>query len=498
MDLQKMKAAAEWFRSKVFQDEAIRPRKLYETEQPSQPAAVLPAVLRAARSLESGPHREWQSRESVFMKQAKLLAAYEDDWVYRGTARHYYTTYQSLSDDELRGYFSWRTKVRRGDIQKTSLSFAFLYVYELLNQIGLSDPMDGYRKLLDFQTVYGSLDSAILQYLKLWLVDYVVYYELDPALLADTPQVIFDQSVTILEQVRERDTGEVMGAVKRLEPKWMERSRFYAAYPEDMDTVTVRVLRRVSDHYASRCKKTMVEQYFGMCDRYPIHLFSSAIFCDPLNRKEYEYKVDEQWTYQCAKGLWTVRKRGVPTASSAPFRDLLKTIDCIMRQEYHYKYPTKQALETKWILRIIQEEVRNLLSAKQAEEEKKITIDYSRLTKIRRDAAITQEKLIVEEEMDQPEKLPPEPEEPAVSSPAQPVPEEGAPSTPLRPEEYRLLQCLLYGGDCRWVQAEGFMMSVLVDGVNEKLYDVFLDSVLDDTPQLIEDYIDELKEMVHP
>ena len=41
-------------------------------------------------------------------------------------------------------------------------------------------------------------------------------------------------------------------------------------------------------------------------------------------------------------------------------------------------------------------------------------------------------------------------------------------------------------------------MSVLVDGINEKLYDTFMDSVLDDTPKLIEDYIEDLKEMVKP
>ena len=42
------------------------------------------------------------------------------------------------------------------------------------------------------------------------------------------------------------------------------------------------------------------------------------------------------------------------------------------------------------------------------------------------------------------------------------------------------------------------MLSVLVDGINEKLYDSFMDSVLDDSPALIEDYIDDLKEMVKP
>ncbi|MDE6281075.1 MAG: hypothetical protein K2M15_04695, partial [Oscillospiraceae bacterium] len=83
------------------------------------------------------------------------------------------------------------------------------------------------------------------------------------------------------------------------------------------------------------------------------------------------------------------------------------------------------------------------------------------------------------------------------SAPAAPPVGQGG-DTPLSPPEYRLLQCLLYGGDTGWVQGEGHLLSVLVDGVNEKLYDTFLDTVIDDGPQLIEDYIDDLKEMVHP
>ena len=69
---------------------------------------------------------------------------------------------------------------------------------------------------------------------------------------------------------------------------------------------------------------------------------------------------------------------------------------------------------------------------------------------------------------------------------------------PLNGPEYRLLQSLLYGGSIGWVQNEGHLLSVLVDGINEKLYDTFMDSVLEDTPELVEDYIDDLKEMVAP
>ena len=144
MDTNRMKKTAEWFYSTVFKEESIRPR-------PTQPAERIPSLIRAARSLENTAGSGWQSRESVFLKQAKLLVHYEDDYDYRDSVVRYYPTYQSLTDPELRGYFSWRTKLRKGDVCKTSLSYAFLYIYELINQIGVSDPMDGYQKLTDFR-----------------------------------------------------------------------------------------------------------------------------------------------------------------------------------------------------------------------------------------------------------------------------------------------------------------------------------------------------------
>ena len=44
-----------------------------------------------------------QSRESIFVKQGKLLANYEDDYVYDRPVLRYFPTYQSLTDPELRG-----------------------------------------------------------------------------------------------------------------------------------------------------------------------------------------------------------------------------------------------------------------------------------------------------------------------------------------------------------------------------------------------------------
>ena len=430
-----------------------------------------------------------QSRESIFIKQGKLLAAYEDDYVYDRRVTHYFPTYQSLTNPELRGYFSWRTKLRRGNLQKTSLTYAFLYIYELLNQIGVTDPMDGYRKLTEFRDAYGALDDGILPYLNLWLMDYVVYYNLDAGLLADTPQVRFNRGIAALDSIQSRGDEEVIRAVKQLSPKWLERSKFYREYREDCDTVIVRVLRRMSAHYNARCKKTMVEQYFGSFSQYRVILFDAAVFHERQVEGSRQYMVDENYIYRCRNGLWSVQKYNCLPHSNGKLGDVLKAIDGVMRECYGYGRPIQYKLDTKWILKIIQEEARNLLAEKKAAEEKKITIDYSRLARIRSDAAVTRDRLMVEEEAE--EGAPP------VQTPA---PAEEPEDTPLTKDEYRLLQSLLYGRDYGWVRSSGLMLSVLVDGINDKLYDTFSDSVLlgDDPPELIEDYIADLKEMIHP
>ena len=430
-----------------------------------------------------------QSRESIFIKQGKLLAAYEDDYVYDRRVTHYFPTYQSLTNPELRGYFSWRTKLRRGNLQKTSLSNAFLYIYELLNQIGVTDPMDGYRKLTEFRDAYGALDDGILPYLNLWLMDYVVYYNLDAGLLADDPQVRFNRGIAVLDSIQSRGDEEVIRAVKQLSPKWLERSKFYREYREDCDTVIVRVLRQMSAHYNARCKKTMVEQYFGSFSQYRVILFDAAVFHERQAEGSRQYMVDENYIYRCRNGLWSVQKYNCLPHSNGKLGDVLKAIDGVMRECYGYGRPIQYKLDTKWILKIIQEEARNLLTEKKAAEEKKITIDYSRLARIRSDAAVTRDRLMVEEEAEE--------EAPPVQTPA---PAEEPEDTPLTRDEYRLLQSLLYGRDYGWVRSSGLMLSVLVDGINDKLYDTFSDSVLqgDDPPELIEDYIADLKEMIHP
>ena len=488
MSVDRMKKAAEWLYGSVYFDEVIRPRA-------EKPAAKLPSLLRTARSLEN--HNGWQSREATFHKQARLLSNYEDDFAFSGSVVRYYPTYQSLTDTELRGYFSWRTRLRHGQLEKTSASFAFLYIYELLSGIGWEDAMEGYWKLREFRDAYGPLDEAILPYLRRWMQDFVIYYDLNPALLADSPQVLRDQSITVLEHIREQSEEKVIWALSQLAPKWLDRSKFYAEHRPDMDAVLCRVLSRMADHYDSRCKKTMTEQFFGPRNTYQVNLFETAVFVDPLKGRNLDFYLDERCVYSCRGGLWSVTRHAAPPRPNAKLEGIIKTVDGVMRERYGYGRPIKPGTDVKWILKIIQEEVDALLKQKQEAEAKKITIDAAHLARIRAEAAVTRDKLITEDDLDIPE-ITPEIAPQAFPTVTTPVCATSRNDSILNDAEYRLLQCLLYGRDLGWVRAEGHILSVLSDSINDKLYETFLDTVMDDSPALVEDYIDELKEMIHP
>ena len=88
-----------------------------------------------------------QENARIFYEQGMFMKDFEDHYEKEVPFSSYFPSYQAMGYDQLRTYFTWRTRVRQGEIRETSLSYAFLYLYELLNQIGVSDPRDGLEKL---------------------------------------------------------------------------------------------------------------------------------------------------------------------------------------------------------------------------------------------------------------------------------------------------------------------------------------------------------------
>lgn len=129
--------------SKVYGSEPILMRG-------SQLASYLPEPVRQMRALARRPEARAWTDARLFVEQGRLMAGYEDNCPYAGTFQSYFPTYDVMDNQQLRGYFTWRAHVRRGTVEKTSTSFAYVYLYELINGIGVEPGEPAFRAIESF------------------------------------------------------------------------------------------------------------------------------------------------------------------------------------------------------------------------------------------------------------------------------------------------------------------------------------------------------------
>lgn len=482
----------------IYRDEAI-PNAPVPTPKPPTPK-----LLRAMRSLVTMTRDAWQSRAELFLKQARLMAAYEDNYVYNGTVNQYFPTYDSLSDAQLRGYFTWRTAVREGRVEKRGMSYASLYVYELLHLIGCRDAQDGYEKLCAFCAAYCSIDPQIAHYIADWEDEFVIYYGLDPKRITYGGDGLMrhqqDDAIHTMLHRAEHTAEAVMAALCTLSSYRLERSKLYRAHTAEVNAVVLRVLDRTAEYYEKHRQISFFDDLIAVEQTAPVRLFSSAVFQPPKEEPDRVYEVHPLRRYECVSGYWTLHSYERPERAAQRLGVFLRGVDAGLRAHFGITEIRPPKLK-KWQAKIIDEEITTFLAEQRAAETRRVRLDFSQLARIRTDADVTQERLIVEEE--EPPMMPsfePSPVVPTPSSedtlPAAPVMTEGAGDiNGLDASELRLLRTLLGDGDLAWVRTEGRMLSVLVDGINEKLYDDFADTVIEgDPPAVVPDYQDELIE----
>ena len=88
----------------------------------------------------------------------------------------FWPTYEMMSASQLRWYFFWRSRVRNSDYPETSVSYIFLYCYEIINGIGVEDDCDGFIKLCAVWSNYRKKFVELDSYLKCWTADYIAIH----------------------------------------------------------------------------------------------------------------------------------------------------------------------------------------------------------------------------------------------------------------------------------------------------------------------------------
>lgn len=489
---------------------------------------------------------------SLFYRQALLMADYEDDYEFHGDFTKYYPTYADMSDHQLRGYFSWRTRVRAGQVDPAPLSFAFVYVYELLCGIGTEPGAKGLTDLRAFGDAYREVDpeqgALLLSYLRRWESDYLIYHQLTGEMPPQDPHTPSAAALTLLaaehtllqeakraprianEAVRDSapSTQELYQALSDASTYHLSTSRLAKDEPELVAAVACDVFEALVMHCSKRRKTDYVEGLFGYASRQAYAMFSAAVFHEPEPHPDCTVRVNDIVTFACKDGRWIKHCAIDARGRNSELGLALHAVDFELRRQLDYPYPLKERACPKYLQKIVSDAVARRLAEREEAKRRRITIDRSKLTGIRRAAALTQESLLTDDERSEVEVMPVEPpmsvpvvptSTPAAPAPAPPAsapaPSAPAPTAPtpavasiaptatdgpFTPLELRFLAGLLDGTPVSQLLAPTDpFASVVVDSINEKLFDLIGDTAIEfdgDEPCIIEDYLEDVREVL--
>ena len=568
MLIERIMAEARTHQSARFSNEVYADEPILKTGRQMQ--NFLPDQYRKMREISrwqedpKGGAGRWLSEAELFYRQGLLMADFEDDCPYNGTFKSYFPTYNAMSDRQLRGYFTWRTQVRRGTVEETSTSFAFLYLYELICGIGVDDPLDGFNKIKAFWDAYRAFEPGIDRFARVWLQDYAVFHRLDPKLLRDSKTVMFDNALIELRRAARdlapaptppdlaparRKTSEptlplppdeageerLMTAINALSTYNLNNSRLDRSHHRDLRHVACAVYVRMARYYDTHRKTGIVASLFGEETAMPYTMFASAVFFAPERHEDCEYRLDPIHIYRCQNGFWECMRIHGSRQKSSKLGEMMRACDQRLRLALDPTHPLKEEKVPKDLAKIIDDEIVAWLSWDAAHQPVKIDIDLSQLGHIRSAAAQTREALLIDEEreddvpmeaeatlVEQPntESAPSmtagpgematrqdEPDEPTVSTeefgvvapllvsvPAPVTPASAEAANKLAPAADAFLRALLERNTAQATLAvaqSGQSEDMLVDSINEALFDLVGDTVIEfgaAGPQIIEDY----------
>lgn len=568
MLIERIMAEARTHQSARFSNEIYADEPILKTGRQMQ--NFLPDQYRKMREISrwqedpKGGAGRWLSEAELFYRQGLLMANFEDDCPYNGTFKSYFPTYNAMSDRQLRGYFTWRAQVRRGTVEETSTSFAFLYLYELICGIGVDDPLNGFNKIKAFWDAYRAFEPGIDRFARVWLQDYAVFHGLDPKLLRDSKTVMFDNALLELRRAvrdlvpapapsgqtpKRRKTSEptlplppdevreerLMAAINALSTYNLSNSRLNRSHRRDLCHVACAVYVRMARYYDTHRKTGIVASLFGEETAMPYTMFASAVFFAPERHEDCEYRLDPIHIYRCQNGFWECMRIHGSRQKSSKLGEMMRACDQRLRLALDPAHPLKEEKVPKYLAKIIDDETVAWLSWDAAHQPVKINIDLSQLGHIRSAAAQTREALLIDEEREdgasaeaeaadsgQPEAEPVtdaivEPvvapirqdltDEPTISTeqfgvvapllaptPAFAAAAPADATNELAPAADAYLRALL---EHNAVQAESAVVQsgqsedMLVDAINEALFDLVGDTVIEFSaagPQIIEDY----------
>lgn len=509
---------------------------------------ILPEKIRGMKRLYKYRDGTFREKSMNFYIQGKYMEDYEDDVPWHGNFRRYFPTYHDLRNDQLRGYFTWRTDIRRGIFKKVPDSVVYIYIYELLNGIGASSPEESLQKLKEFEEGYlgsdraGSEESgagaagsasekegenAIRQNLHKWMLEFAVLHGVDPETAcqyADPEMIQRDHALEVLRDPRHFEDREVFDALCLFAGSKIASSPVIKKTEEGIP-LFAKAWRYACSHF-NEDGRELFNHCFGDLKTKVWSPLENVMYGAkrPVGPVSYilnpcrKYTFDGKfWKESSYLKIWFDKKR---------LTGLMHETDRQLRLYLKAGGRLKEMSDEAWAAPYVHAVIETDRAAKIEAAKPKVHIRFSDLDQIRRDALATRDSLLTEEErqeeyitavetvlpeysdlidsstnkqqLDTSENTGTSPERNGVFAGTGKAP--CSPALPLDENQRDLLLTLLRGESVRdRITAQHGMPEIVADELNEALFDEIGDSVVEcdgDEIRLVEDYREDIMELL--
>lgn len=444
-----------------------------------------------------------------FCKEAKILH-HLNDMEFKNSSPFFVfhkTMFSTLNNQQIIYYIKWRTQVRNNRIPTIDLTCLLLYMSELVNLIEISSIQETFDKLIFLFKKIGnssiggySIKETISKVIKeFWLLH------------SDKINISLEELKEIIEQKQDKDIlfklinntqNITLNDLDNVSSHKISKSKFINTSLRNktlfLRTINI-VFKKIDEHLQSLGSSLLLE--FVGKKKKTVWLPLASCYYDysiPISRKLIEYSEYETYHLELGNNYLSREFYGSPINAKKIISYIVKKTEELLRKKL--KYSTKISTNKENILisifynkktdkffksneidELIDSTINNYLKEISV---KKYTFNNSNIEKIKNITEMNEDKLIVEDYSLELEK------EKQIDDN----------NNLLTDVELHIIKCLLENKDIyAFCQSKNILMEIVIDNINEKLYDNFSDNIIDfsdSSPYIYEEYIEELKNLL--
>ncbi len=416
--------------NETFNSYKIDPKKFNQNKYTNEPVnqteqfSIEKKKISRLRQMKALSASNVTDTNKLFYLQGTFMDDYVDNYDINVPCNKNNPVYNNLTIYQLRSYFSWRTLIRNKLYKQTEQSYVFLYIYELLNKIGVKNEIDGLNKIIDLWQNYRVFDKSFDKYLSNWVKDYYIInrINIDFNLIEEEFPIKNNDNLEDISEIligNYENKLEFLDSISNyhiLKSKIMEHK-----YSFLINLVIPEIFKNL-DKYFSENNLSFVNITFGEFKKKYWNVYENAIYFNNKLESDFVFKFKNLETYYRKGNNYYKETFELSQYSKCIVGYILKNIEITLRECLKFSKNLKVNISSfdelssnaelysivtnkkfnmiinntiKKYLIEHKTEINNIITKEKKEE---IVIDANKFNEIRKSSSRIQEKLIVEEE----------------------------------------------------------------------------------------------------